>query len=87
MSTALIAVYIAGFLLTVALILEVVPRVAPGQRIPRSKTHTFIAALIWPVLLVGLVQLGIIMAFFKLGAWVKRLRHKPDETQSRLANK
>lgn len=64
-STTVIALYLAGMLLATALILEVVPRIAADQSIPRSKTYVIIGAFFWPILLVGLIELVSVMFLAK----------------------
>jgi hypothetical protein len=46
-----------------AIILEVAPHFTPGQSIPHRGTYAIIGASLWPILLVGLIELGSVMAF------------------------
>lgn len=81
MSTTVIALYIAGALVTVACILEVAPHFTPGQSIPRRGTYVLIGATMWPILVVGLIELGSVVAF------AKRVRNSAIDNDLRLVDR
>ena len=65
LSFTVVALYIAGALVASACILEAAPHFAPGQSIPRRSTYAIIGASLWPILVLGLIELGSVMAFTK----------------------
>ena len=81
MSTTVVALYIAGALVATACILEAAPHFAPGQSIPRRSTYAIIGATLWPILVVGLIELGAVMAF------AKRVQSSAAENDLRLVKR
>ena len=77
----MVALYLAGALVATAIILEAAPHVAPGQSIPRRGTYAIIGASLWPILLVGLIELGSVMAF------TKRVQNSALENDLRLVKR
>ena len=80
-STTVIGLYIAGALVAIAFILEVATHFAPGQSVPRRSTYAIIGGSLWPILLLGLIELASVMAF------TKRVRHSAVENHHRLVNR
>ena len=77
-STTMVALYLAGALVATAVILEAAPHFAPGQSVPRRSTYAIIGASLWPILVVGLIELGSVMAF------TRRVQNSALENDLRL---
>jgi FtsH-binding integral membrane protein len=77
-STTMVALYLAGALVATAVILEAAPHFAPGQSVPRRSTYAIIGASLWPILVVGLIELGSVMAF------TRRVQNSAMENDLRL---
>jgi hypothetical protein len=80
-STTMVALYLAGALVATAVILEAAPHFAPGQSVPRRSTYAIIGASLWPILVVGLIELGSVMAF------TRRVQNSAMENDLRLINR
>jgi hypothetical protein len=74
----MVALYLAGALVATAVILEAAPHFAPGQSVPRRSTYAIIGASLWPILVVGLIELGSVMAF------TRRVQNSALENDLRL---
>ncbi len=77
-STTMITLYLAGALLTVAAVLEIAPRFDHGHSVPHRNGYAIIGGALWPILLVGLIQFGCVMAF------ANRVRNSAVENELRL---
>ena len=77
----MVALYLAGALVATAIILEAAPHFAPGQSIPRRGTYAIIGASLWPILVLGLIELGSVMAF------TKRVQSSAIENDLRLVDR
>ncbi len=61
MSTTMVVLYLACGLVCTTLALDVTDHHAQRQPVPHRMTYALVAGLLWPVVLVGLAQLGAIV--------------------------
>lgn len=62
MSSTMVALYLACGLVSATLTLDVAGHLAQGRPVPHRTAYALLVGLIWPVVLVGLLQLGSIAA-------------------------
>ena len=58
MSTTVVALYLAVGLVSTALILDAADHYSQQRRVPHQWLYAVASGLLWPVLLVGMVQIG-----------------------------
>lgn len=57
--------YVVGALLMMAFILELAPRFSIEVSVPRRGLYALIGATLWPVILIGIIQMWAISAYAK----------------------
>ncbi len=72
MSTTMVALYLACGLVCTTLALDVTDHFSQRQSAPHRMAYALIGGLLWPVVLVGLVQLGVILAVSRRIARARR---------------
>lgn len=62
MSTTMVVLYLACGLIGTTLALDVTDHLSARQPVPHRMAYALLVGLLWPVVLVGLTQLGVIVA-------------------------
>jgi len=73
MATTVMGLYTAGALMTIACILELAPRASVGGPVPRRNIYAIMGGCLWPILLLGAMQLAALIIY------EQRRQHKPME--------